>query len=378
MTETASIDTAATRSSCRVMILSDAIPNRNGVGTYYHDLMEHLAEKLEHVEMIPARANCIFKKSRVWIPMPGDHSQHMYIPNLLPILKQVKKERPDVIIAPTLGPFALLARLLCRFKGIPLVFGYHTSLNKLVQLYWQGKFGDLTSWYLKRASRVMFRQADVVVVNTEVMREEAMALGASDVTVMGTTIAMPLLRKPVIPAAGGLKRVLFAGRLAQEKRVVELARAAEALPDISFRIAGDGPLRRELEGYAERLPNLVLTGWLERTALLDEIDAADLVVLPSEYESFGSIALEAMARGRLMLVSNQCGILHWAELAPGLCVIEDGESVAEAIERLGRLTDGKRREIARVAMERTRGMNAHTMQGWLELLERVRRTYAPN
>lgn len=361
------------RGGCRVMILSDAIPNRNGVGTYYHDLMEHLAGRLEHVEMIPARANCIFKKSRVWIPMPGDHSQHLYLPNVMRILEQVKRERPDVVIAPTLGPFALLARLVCRYKKLPLVFGYHTSLNKLVQLYWQGRFGDFTAWYLKRASRVMFRQAEVVVVNTEAMRDEALALGAGRVEVMGTTMARPVLERPGVPPPERVGTVLFAGRLAKEKQVLRVAEAAEAMPEVQFRIAGEGPERGALEAVAARCPNLHVLGWLEREALVGEVDGADVVVLPSKHESFGSIALEAMARGRLMLVSGQCGILQWPELAEGLCVIRPGESVTEALRRLQGVPAAELRAMGVRAAGCTRGMNERTLAGWMALLSGLKR-----
>lgn len=359
-------------SPARVMILSDAIPNRNGVGTYYHDLMEHLEDHLAHVEMIPARANCIFKKNKVSIPLPGDHSQHLYLPNVIPILRQVQKEQPDVLIAPTLGPFALLARLLARHKKMPLVFGYHTSLNKLASLYWQGHFGRLSAWYLKRASRVMFRQADLVVVNTEAMREEALSLGAKNVQVMGTSIARPLVTTPLKPYSGKIETVLFAGRLAKEKQVLKVAGAAEKLPEMHFRIAGDGPLMKTLEKKAADTDNLTLTGWLPREDLLREIDLADVVVLPSKHESFGSIALEVMARGRLMLVSAHCGILDWPTLAPGLCVIREKETVAEALQRLQSLPEEERIRIAQTAKEATLSMNRETMQGWLDVFDKVR------
>lgn len=358
--------------SCRVMILSDAIPNRNGVGTYYHDLMEHLQDRLGHVEMIPARANCVFKKNRVWIPLPGDNSQHLYIPNVLPILRQVQQVKPDVLIAPTLGPFALLARWISAKYDIPLVFGYHTSLTKLASLYWHGHFGNLTNWYLKKSSKVMFRRASAVIVNTDAMREEALEMGADEAQIMGTTIARPIITTPLQPYSGGVKTVLYAGRLAKEKRVQTVVEVAKEIPELEVRIAGEGPLRREMEEKGKGCDNLKFLGWLDREKLLKEIDHADVVVLPSQHESFGSIALEVMARERLMLVSNQCGILRWPNLVPGLCVIREGESLVDAIRRIQQLTVEERKRIARTALEATRDMNDLTMQDWLGLLESVR------
>ncbi|MEX2608064.1 MAG: glycosyltransferase [Kiritimatiellia bacterium] len=351
----------------RVMILSDAIPNRNGVGTYYHDLMDYLRDELEHVEMIPARANCIFKKSRMYLPLPSDRSQHLYLPNVLRIFEQVRKERPDILVAPTLGPFALLARIVARRKKLPLVFGYHTSLNKLVGLYWRGPLGRFSSWYLKRASRVMFRHADAVVVNTDHMAAEAGALGASRVHIMGTTIARLFIENPVTPYEGRMESVLFAGRLAKEKKVMAIVEAAAALPDLRFVFAGEGPLREELEQSSKGLKNVEFTGWLSREALLERVDEADVVVLPSEHESFGSIALEAMARERLMLVSENCGILRWPDLARGLCVIREGESVTDALSRLQAASVEERIRIARTARDATHDMNRKTTEEWMNL-----------
>jgi len=358
------------------MILSDAIPNRNGVGTYYHDLMEHLRDHLGHVEMIPARANCVFKKNRVWIPLPGDNSQHLYIPNVLPILRQVQEVKPDLLIAPTLGPFALLARWISMRHRIPLVFGYHTSLNKLASLYWHGHFGDLTSWYLKRSSRVMFRRASAVIVNTDAMHEEALELGAKNAHIMGTTIARPIVDTPVVPYGGEVRRILFAGRLAKEKRVHTLVDAAREHPELEFRIAGEGPLRCTLTKEGATCGNVELLGWLDRESLLQEIDRADLVVLPSQHESFGSIALEVMARERLMLVSNQCGILRWPSLADGLCVIGEHETVSDAIRRLRSQNPEELQTIARKAREATRDMNENTMRQWMDLFETIRQRVA--
>jgi len=315
----------------RIMILSDAIPNRNGVGTYYHDLMHHLREFLDQVEMIPARSNCIFKKKRVAIPLPGDNSQHMYLPNVTRILREIDREQPDLILAPTIGPFGLLARLVSKYRKIPLVVGYHTSLDKLAGLYWEGRFGALSHWYLRRAIRIMFRDAGAVVVNTEDMAEEASRIGAHSPFVMGTTISHEMLETPVLPARGSIRRVLYGGRLAKEKNVLAIAAAAEEHPDLDFIFAGEGPLRPELEARTSHLSNVTLTGWLERSAMREQIDAADVVVLASKHESFGTIALEVMARERIMLVCRNCGILHWDNLPRRLEDIEEEESVGQAI-----------------------------------------------
>jgi len=56
-------------------------------------------------------------------------------------------------------------------------------------------------------------------------------------------------------------------------------------------LAGDGPRCGELERLGERCPDLRLTGWPDRRARREEMNATDLLVLPSHQEAFRTVAL---------------------------------------------------------------------------------------
>ncbi len=93
--------------------------------------------------------------------------------------------------------------------------------------------------------------------------------------------------------------VLFAGRLAEQKRVDDLLKALDLLqhvqPDVRTLIAGEGPLRTRLEetAHAYRLDDRVrFLGHREDVPRL--LAAADLLVLPSSYEGLPNVVLEAM------------------------------------------------------------------------------------
>jgi glycosyltransferase involved in cell wall biosynthesis len=93
--------------------------------------------------------------------------------------------------------------------------------------------------------------------------------------------------------------VLFAGRLADQKRVDDLLKALDLLqhvqPDLRTLIAGDGPLRRQLEemaGQFELHDRVRFLGHRDDVPTL--IAAADVVVLPSAYEGLPNLLLEAM------------------------------------------------------------------------------------
>ena len=355
-------------SAGNVLVLSDAIPNRNGVGTYYRDLCECLEGGTEEIMMIPARANCTFKHNFASLPLPGDDTQRVHIPHLPRIWKRADEMRPDVIVAPAHGPFGLLSLQLARKFQAKLIVGHHTSFERLVTLYWEGWNRKFLSAAMKRISRLMLQSADAVVVNTQEMAKEAGELGARRVHCMGTTIAKPFIETTVQPHAGTLETVFFAGRLAPEKNLGAILDAAARHPSLRFRIAGDGPDRKRVLRCASELDNVTYLGWLSREALLEEIDDTDLLILPSHIESFGSIALEGMARGRMVLVSPHCGILDWPDLASGLFAMERGEELSDALGRLRSEEQPRRAARANRARELARAMHERSRRRWLELL----------
>ncbi len=352
-----------------MMILSDAIPNRNGVGTYYHDLMEHLRDHIGDCGMIPAEANCIFRQKYLKIPLPGDRTQFLHFPHFVRIRKRLKDMQPQLILTPSLGPFALLTWLLTRGKKRPaMVMGYHTSFEKLASIYWKDFRGKFLFHFLKNLSSLLIRSSDLVIVNTDDMADEVSKLGATRILRMGTSLAKPFVRKETTPPSGELRSILYAGRLAPEKNLETIVDAARKRPELHFKIAGEGPLRESMEQDAKDLPNLTLLGWLNRDQLLEQVDACDMLILPSHIESFGSVALEGMARARMVLVSSECGILNWQELAPHLFVMQSGQCLADALEDAEAMPLAERKQKALAGCEATRAMNDLTISQWLETL----------
>ncbi len=95
--------------------------------------------------------------------------------------------------------------------------------------------------------------------------------------------------------------LLFAGRLAPEKGIDLLLQAAARLPEARLEIAGDGPLRADLESLAGSLhiaERVRFHGWLGPDRLDRLRHRAAVVCVPSLWpEPFGYAAAEAMASG---------------------------------------------------------------------------------
>jgi glycosyltransferase involved in cell wall biosynthesis len=123
-----------------------------------------------------------------------------------------------------------------------------------------------------------------------------------------------------LPGRDSRDVVLFAGRFAVSKGVLLLEqciRHAKRRTDLRFVIAG-GHGDDEGEAAVRRLAgDCEVVGWLSREDLDALLGRSRLVVVPSRYEPFGLIALEAMRMGAPVLAANVGGLRELARPGSG-------------------------------------------------------------
>jgi glycosyltransferase involved in cell wall biosynthesis len=154
-----------------------------------------------------------------------------------------------------------------------------------------------------RLLRTWERTVDIFIALTEFARQKFIQGGLpADRVVVKPNFVYP----DPGPGAHDGGYALFAGRLSPEKGVRTLLAAWERLgPGIPLKIAGDGPLAREVARACERHPQIEWLGAqpLERVYAL--MGAAALVIAPSEwYETFGRVVVEAYAKGTPVIASD--------------------------------------------------------------------------
>jgi glycosyltransferase involved in cell wall biosynthesis len=106
--------------------------------------------------------------------------------------------------------------------------------------------------------------------------------------------------------------ILFCAKLQPWKRPGDLlwAFATAKLSNALLIFAGDGPLRAELESQAAELgiaARVRFLGFMNQSQLPAVYTAADLMVLPSQYEPFAVVVNEAMCCGCPVAASNRVG-----------------------------------------------------------------------
>jgi glycosyltransferase involved in cell wall biosynthesis len=134
-----------------------------------------------------------------------------------------------------------------------------------------------------------------------------------------------------------LALVVSPGRLVPQKDHLTAIRTIRHLASAALVIVGDGPLKTELQAEATALgvaARVRLVGW--RSDVRSLIGAADALLLPSRWEGFGLVAIEAMMASIPVVAASSPGLREWlvhednALLAP----VANYEQFARALERL--------------------------------------------
>ena len=140
--------------------------------------------------------------------------------------------------------------------------------------------------------RPLLRGARLVLAASEFLADEARALGAQRVEVVPFGVDLPeRVAEPSEPP-----HVLYAGRLSEEKGILEFVEATEGLPRV---IVGDGPLRARVLDAVGFVPPAELGAYYARAAI---------VCVPSRREGYGFTAREAMAYGRPVVATSVGGL----------------------------------------------------------------------
>ena len=355
----------------RLVVFSDAFRHRNGVGAYYCDLLGHLENRLGQVELICPGRTAKGKVQGLSIPLPSDPTQKLCLPGLIKAVRTMRRVRPNIVVFASPGPYGILGLILSKLFRVRSIVGYHTQFDKLVEMYWNRFLGGLAGKVLRTTDRVFFRLSCLAVANSEQVRQAAEDLGARSPRLVGTPLEPRVLGEPEPHPHTPFGPVLFAGRLAAEKNIEAVIESARNLPETQFIIAGDGPQKKMVEQAADELGNIDYRGWLQRPELLRAFDDCEIKVMPSHVETFGTVAMEAMARRRMVLVSENCGIREWPDLADGLELIGEDESLTEALQRIAAWPPKERAKRSEIARQRAEDFNQHTVDHWIELMKEV-------
>ena len=249
--------------------------------------------------------------------------------------RALRATAPDLVIS-FLAKINVLAVLASRGLAIPLVVSERNNPERQ-------RFRGTWSWL----RQLLYGTAWCVVTPSRGVLESF----PPRIRRRGRVIPNPVDLTPAAIPRRGTRRLVAVGRLVHQKGfdllLQAFARIAPTHPEWSLTIWGEGPERAALEALRAGLDlagRVKLPGLTERPG--QWVEAADMFVLSSRYESFGNVITEAMAAG-LPVIAFDCpwgpgDILRDGE--DGLLVPpEDVAALAAAMHRLIVDTDLRQR-----------------------------------
>jgi|GEM_PF-4432956 len=306
-----------------------------GIGRYITDLANGLQQAGHTVTILAATDN------GGWRVAPGNPPERIgsAIPHLLlrPLMTRRMLEaalndfQPDVVECTNWGALGAWLRLPC-----PMVIRLSSSAG-------DPSFGlsGLRPWLRMQQERRAVRRSQRVIADSHGMAAAALRLYGRPVdTVQWHAYTGPIA--PPRPAGPRPPRFLYVGRL-EHRKGIDLLLAAWPLVRASIPTATLDIVGSDLGGFATTattLPGVTVHGRLDDSKLTGLRDYCSIQVVPSRFESFGLVVLEAWAAGLAVVATAVGGMTEVVEEAGILTKPDDSTSLANAMVGIMSKADG--------------------------------------
>lgn len=262
----------------------------------------------------------------------------LYRRQKLRLAELLRQFRPDIVHAQS----ADVAGYLAVDCGVPAVVTVHGLLMECAKLQTNARSrvrAMLAAWLTER--RTVRRARHLIAISPYVTQYYEGSIGGQ-VYDIPNAIASGFFGVIRRPERG---RLLYAGRIANGKGIIELLQAVARNEDIrQLVLAGTAPdpaYHQVVSGEVARLGlsrRVRFAGLLDESALLQEFGLAQALVLPSFQETAPMVVQQAMAAGLPVIASRVGGVPYQIEHDITGWLFEPGnvDQLAELIEQLGK------------------------------------------
>lgn len=335
----------------RVALFTDTFaPQVNGVTMTLSRLIDYWDHKnIDYIVFAPDASEdhdtSIRIKRIMSVPFPMYPECRISLSRYAKIEKQLVEFQPDLIHLATPFTLGLIGQRFGLRHKVPLVASYHTNFDQYLDYYklplLKKMFWSYTSWFHGQCERNYCPSTATkeLLEDNGVTNVELWSRGIDTKQFSPRWKNNKVLEKYGIQDSKLL--LLYVGRLAPEKDLDILLESYRTLPpDVAEQVhlimVGDGPLMAKLA--KEEYSNITWTGFLKGDTLSEIYASSDVFVFPSGTETFGNVALEAMASG-LPVIGVEAGgvtdlITHFKDGL--LCRPRSVESFREGINLLVR------------------------------------------
>ena len=217
----------------------------------------------------------------------------------------IRQVNPDIIVNAHCPLVTWILPFVCR--DIPKLVEIHQSRQGL-EVFNRQFMSPLARWGHRHAIKWIYSRYDRFVVLTNGDKE---AWGCKNCIVIPNFHNFEVLKN--LPIRQVSHQIIMLARLMPQKRIDLMidvwARLAKDFPEWKVKVLGEGILRPQLEEKIRALglqESFLLPG--EVKDVTEELQASDILCLTSEYEGFGIVLIEAMAKGIPVIAFEYVGV----------------------------------------------------------------------
>ena len=355
----------------KIEIITDTFrPDVNGVAMTLGRLTDGLKARGHRVHVLHTGSEpASGERSARSLAMPGYREVRVGLPKPFELRQRWERKRPDVIYVATESPLGKSALKSAKALGIPAVTGFHTNFHQYMERYGMPGMQSLARSYLRK----FHNRAQCTMTPSPGMVDELEQLGIEKVELLGrgvdTKLFSPSRRCESLRAEWGVDPetpvAVIVGRVAAEKNLQlgmqAFERMRKVFPGMACVLVGDGPVRKSLE---QSHPWVKFAGMRSGEDLARHYASADILLFPSETETFGNVLLEGLASSLICVAYDYAAAAMHVEHGRNGLKAAFGDSdqfLQQAVRALAMPPDHPMRRAARRTAE---------THGWEQVIDR--------
>lgn len=306
----------------------------------------HLAKEIKKSGHEPHIITSVGSSSEIPIHAVGCPFKKTFYTVYFPLASLTKTFNYDILHVHDRYAF-LTQSLVKKLRGTPIVYTNH---------FWNWFGGGMRTRTRRSLELYAFKNADRCITVSEGMKRKIINEGVEEerLVVIPNGVDTTLYRPAKEPEEEG--KIVSIGRIEHEKGFDVLIKAVNHVlkeRECSLYIAGFGSKERELRELASKLgiaQHVKFLGRRPPSEVVKHLQTCSFFALPSRYESFGMVYIEAMACGKPVIgtrtvgpdevIEEECGFLVPVDdvnaLAEKILVLLDDRELGKKMGRAGR------------------------------------------
>ncbi len=302
----------------RILWVTDTYEDKNGVSLFLQEMHRQIKELDLPVDILVCSDtlqpddHLLVVKPVGSFSVPVYQEQAFHVPNLVEVHNLFLENEYDRIICSTEGIIGLCSLYLKHAYNVEATFYMHTDWLMFARKVLGIKGHNLNR--VRRFLRFFYQSFDRVLVLNSDHRNwlTGRHIQLAPEKVWQTAHWVNPRFTPRIPDkentfgfSSGRPVLLYAGRISHEKGVMELPEIYQQITDavgpVELVVVGKGPALDELRAA---LPDALYIGWITQEQLPDIYSSADLLLLPSRFDTFCNVVLESLSCGLPVIAYN--------------------------------------------------------------------------